>query len=268
MQVKTKQQNGPNSSGETPPRFQVLSVRLHAVTWEETFQKIGLWVAQKQPHYINVCSVQTVLDSYDSQDLTQIVNCSGMAVPDGMPLVWLGKLTGNPVDRIYGPDLVLSLCERGQNLDYRHFFYGGSPGIADRMSENLRRRYPQLQIVGTCSPPFRDLTPQEEEETAQMINQARPDIVWVGLGTPKQDFWMARMRPLLQAPVLIAVGAAFDLHSGRIRQAPHWMRNTGLEWLFRLLMEPRRLWRRYLIGNPRFIYLIFKQFTNQKRPTS
>ena len=265
MRVKTRQQKIGESSAENPPRFQVLSVGIHAVTWDETFQKIDRWIAEKQPNYINVCSVQTVLDSYDSAELSHILNSSGMSVPDGMPLVWLGKLSGTPVDRIYGPDLVLALCDRGQKLGYRHFFYGGAPGIADRMSENLRRRYPALKIVGTCAPPFRDLTPQEEMETAQMINQTRPDIVWVGLGTPKQDFWMARMRPFLEAPVLIAVGAAFDLHSGRIRQAPHWMRHAGLEWLFRLMMEPRRLWRRYLFGNPRFIYLIFKQLSSKRQ---
>jgi N-acetylglucosaminyldiphosphoundecaprenol N-acetyl-beta-D-mannosaminyltransferase len=183
-----------------------------------------------------------------------------LSVPDGMPLVWIGKLSGNQVERIYGPDLVLSLCERGQDYGFRHYFYGGDPGFQDRMMENLLKRFPRMQIAGNYSPPFRNLTPEEEKETVEKINQTSPDIVWVGLGTPKQDYWMDRMRPLLNAPLLIAVGAAFDLHSGRIRQAPIWMRRAGLEWSFRLLMEPRRLWRRYLIGNPRFIFLTFRQW--------
>jgi len=244
-------------------RFQVLSVFLNSISREETFQIIREWISRGERKYINVCSVQTVLDCYDSADLTRIVNSSGLSVPDGMPLVWIGKSYGNDVERIYGPDLVLSLCERGQDFGFRHYFYGGAPEFNEQLLENLRKKFPRLQIVGACSPPFRNLTPEEEKENLEKINQASPDIVWVGLGTPKQDYWMDRMRPLLNAPVLIAVGAAFDLHSGRIRQAPVWMRRAGLEWSFRLLMEPKRLWRRYLIGNPRFIYLALKQFISK-----
>jgi N-acetylglucosaminyldiphosphoundecaprenol N-acetyl-beta-D-mannosaminyltransferase len=263
MQIRIDQEDHLNAGTDNKVRFRVLSSEINAISWEQTFQTIRSWIDQKQPHYVNVCSVQTVMESNNSPVLTEIINTSGMSVPDGMPLVWIGKLKGHFTDRIYGPDLVLEMCRRGLDLGYRHFLYGAGPGVAEKMAENLKKRFPGLNIVGWHSPPYQDMTDEEAHKTADMINKTQPDIVWVGLGTPKQDYWMSRMRPYLEAPVLIAVGAAFDLHSGRLRQAPIWMRRAGLEWFFRLLMEPRRLWRRYLIGNPRFIYLICRQFAKR-----
>jgi N-acetylglucosaminyldiphosphoundecaprenol N-acetyl-beta-D-mannosaminyltransferase len=240
-------------------RFPVLSVKINSITRAIVFQKIHDWIQDHDRQYVNVCSVQTILDCYDSAELTRIINSSGMAVPDGMPLVWIGKYFKHPMERIYGPDLLLDICNKGQEFGFKHYFYGGGPGIPEKMSQKLKSLYPKIKIAGTCSPPFRELTREEDLADAAMINDSNADIVWCGLGTPKQDYWMDRMRPLLKAPVLIAVGAAFDIHAGNLRQAPHWMRRTGLEWSFRLMMEPRRLWRRYLLGNPRFIRLIVKQ---------
>ncbi len=177
-----------------------------------------------------------------------------------MPLVWLSRLYGwRNTRRVYGPDLMLDLCERSLATGYRHFFYGGQEGVPDRLSDRLQRRFPGLIVAGTYSPPFRTPTEEEDEEIVRRINDAKPDIVWVGLSTPKQEHWMAQHVDRLAASVLIGVGAAFDFHAGVKRQAPRWMQQSGLEWLFRLGSEPRRLWRRYLVNNPMFVWLMFLQ---------
>jgi N-acetylglucosaminyldiphosphoundecaprenol N-acetyl-beta-D-mannosaminyltransferase len=239
-----------------PPRFPVIDVGISALTFEQALSTIDQWIARGEKHYVNVCTAHTVLECHDEPALAQIVNNSGVATPDGMPLVWIGRLHKHNVERVYGPDLMLALCEQGQRKGYRHFFYGGAEGVAERLVERLRQRFPDLQVAGTWTPPFRSLTAEEE---ANVIKEIGADIVWVGLGTPKQDYWVARFRPLLDAKVLIAVGAAFDFHAGRVRQAPRWMQRSGLEWLFRISQDPKRLWKRYLLGNPRFVYLVTRQ---------
>ena len=177
-----------------------------------------------------------------------------------MPLVWLSRLSGgSPVGRVYGPDLMLAVCERSVGRGYRHFLYGGGPSVAEKLASQLQNRFPGLGIVGAYSPPFRPLTQREDQEIVERINAAQPDFVWVGLGAPKQEHWMADHLVKLNATVLIGVGAAFDFHSGVKVQAPYWMQRSGLEWFFRLLSEPRRLWRRYLVYNTKFLYLIFLQ---------
>jgi N-acetylglucosaminyldiphosphoundecaprenol N-acetyl-beta-D-mannosaminyltransferase len=176
-----------------------------------------------------------------------------------MPLVWVGRLQGHRAARVYGPDLMLALCAVSREPGYRHFFFGSTDAVLAVLTDRLRQRFPRLEVAGTYAPPFRPLTPEEERSVADMINAARPDIVWVALGTPKQDYWVGRFRPLLEAPALIAIGAAFDFHSGRLPQAPRWMMRCGLEWVFRLCVDPRHLWRRYLLGNPRFVCLVLKQ---------
>lgn len=241
------------------PRYPVIDVRISALTFELAIAMIDGWVARRERHYVNVCTTHTVLECHDAPELAAIVNGAGMATPDGMPLVWLGRLRGHRVERVYGPDVLLAVCERGQALGYRHFFYGGAEGVASALAERLQAKFPAMQVAGVYTPPFRALTPAEERETAELINGSGADIVWVGLGTPKQDYFVARFRPLLDAPVLIAVGAAFDFHTGRVRQAPAWMQRSGLEWLFRLTQDPRRLWRRYVLGNPRFVALVVRQ---------
>jgi N-acetylglucosaminyldiphosphoundecaprenol N-acetyl-beta-D-mannosaminyltransferase len=177
-----------------------------------------------------------------------------------MPLVWLGRAAVGPhVDRVYGPDLMLACCERSRALGYRHYFYGGAPGVADKLAARLSARFPGLVVCGTFSPPFGKLSPEEDEAIVRRINEAHADIVWVGLSTPKQERWMDQHRDRLDAPVLIGVGAAFDFHAGLKRQAPRWIQRSGLEWLFRLLTEPRRLWRRYLRNNPEFAWRLLLQ---------
>jgi N-acetylglucosaminyldiphosphoundecaprenol N-acetyl-beta-D-mannosaminyltransferase len=175
---------------------------------------------------------------------------------------WQGQAA---VSRVYGPDLMLALCQLSVERGYSHYFYGGAAGVASLLADKLQIRFPGLKVAGTCSPPVRPPTRAEDAQIVAQINQANPDVIWVGLGTPKQDLWMAAHRDQLTAPLLIGVGAAFDFHTGRIPQAPKWMQQNGLEWLFRLWQEPKRLWYRYLVYNPLFILHIFAQISGLKQ---
>jgi N-acetylglucosaminyldiphosphoundecaprenol N-acetyl-beta-D-mannosaminyltransferase len=176
-------------------------------------------------------------------------------VADGMPLVWLGRSQGFPMKRrVYGPELMETFCSQTGSR-YRHFFYGGAPGVADHLAKVEHERH-GIQIVGTYCPPFRPLTEEEEREVETMVEAARPDVIWVGLSTPKQEKWMFEHRDRLNVPVMLGVGAAFDLNTGRLKQAPAWMRENGLEWLFRLIAEPRRLWRRYIVNGSKFAWAV------------
>jgi N-acetylglucosaminyldiphosphoundecaprenol N-acetyl-beta-D-mannosaminyltransferase len=205
-------------------------------------------------HTIGPTSMHGIVEAQHDPSFKEILNSTDAVVPDGMPLVWLGRRKGHHLPRrVYGPDLVLEFCEKTAGRGYRHFFYGGEPGVPERLAESLKRRFPTIEVCGTFSPPMRPLDPEEDKEIVSMISRAAPDVLWVGLGTPKQERWMHEHRDQLQIPVMVSVGAAFDILSGRRNQAPRWMREHGLEWLFRLLQEPRRLWRRYLIYGTEFI---------------
>ena len=241
-------------------KVNVLGVGINATNIDETLDEICGWVDRRERQYVCVCTVHTVMECQRSLEMRRAVNGAGMATPDGMPLVWLGRAkSGRDVERVYGPDLMLALCQRSVERGYSHYFYGGAQGVAGLLAHRLALRFPGLETAGTYSPPFRSLTPDEDSEDVARINAAQPDVVWVGLGTPKQDLWMASHRDRVNAPVLIGVGAAFDFHAGRKAQAPRWMQRSGLEWLFRLLSEPRRLWRRYLLYNPLFVTLVILQ---------
>lgn len=239
------------------PRVNVLGVEVSAIDRETAVEQIQSWVADDARDYVCVRDVHGVVASQRDPELVRIHNRAGLVTPDGMPLVWCGRYAGaRQMERVYGPDLMLEVCGRSTANGLRHFLYGAGEGVADELAANLRERFPGIEIAGTYSPPYRDLTEEEIQETVRMINSVEPDIVWVGLSTPKQERWMSRFRPLLDSPVLIGVGAAFDMHAGRVPQAPIWMQRSGLEWLFRLYTEPRRLWRRYLTSIPRFIVQI------------
>lgn len=248
------------------PTINVLGVAISAIDLPRAVARIERWIEKADRSYVNVCTVHTVMECRLAPRLRRQVNGAGMATPDGMPLVWLGRWHGHrEADRVYGPDLMLELCRRSAETGHRHFFYGSTPEVLADLEANLRRRFPGLQIAGTHSPPLRPPDAPEDPEVLAAIDAARPDVVWVGLGTPKQDYWISRHRPLLQAPVLVAVGAAFDFHAGRKAQAPRWVQRSGLEWLFRLLHEPRRLARRYLLYNPWFIALTALQLSRLRR---
>ena len=247
-------------------RVNILGVGISAINIQIAVKTIDKWIQTKRPNYVCVTGVHGVIESQRNDSLKHIHNKAGMVTPDGMPLVWLSRMRGfSSVDRVYGPDLMLAVCEQSTEKGYRHFLYGGADGVPELLEEKLTERFPGIQIVGTYSPPFRPLTPTEEDSITQIIAEANPDIIWVGLSTPKQEQWMASNVGKLMAPVLIGVGAAFDFHTGRKPQAPRWMQISGLEWLFRLITEPRRLWRRYLINNPLFIILILTQILGLKR---
>jgi N-acetylglucosaminyldiphosphoundecaprenol N-acetyl-beta-D-mannosaminyltransferase len=247
-------------------RVNILGVGVSALALLNASRQIGSWVEARQEYYVNVCTVHTVMECQRDPELKKIVNRSGIATPDGMPLVWLCHYYGaKNVTRVYGPDLLLSVCADSTTKGYRHFFYGGAPGVANALAERLKQQFPEMIVAGAYSPPVLAVGQIERPKTISTINEANPDIVWVGLGTPKQDFWVARHRPLLNAPVLVAVGAAFDFLTGRIPQAPPWMQRNGLEWLFRLATEPRRLAYRYLVYNPLFILYILAQISGLRR---
>ena len=251
---------------DAPQRVNVLGVGVSAITMADALATIDRWIATRAPQYVCVTGVHGVMESQVDPSLRDIHNQAGLVTPDGMPLVWVSRLRGHHhVQRVYGPDLMLACCEASIRNGYRHFFYGGGPGVAERLAKRLGQRFDGLQVVGTWTPPFRDLTTAEEEALIDRIASSKPDIVWVGLSTPKQERWMARYVGRLPVPVLIGVGAAFDMHAGVTKQAPRWMQRSGLEWSFRLATEPRRLWRRYLSNNPRFVWRLFLQLSGAVR---
>ena len=246
----------------SPPseRVNVLGVGISPLTPAHAVATIGGWIARGDRQYVCVSGIHGVMESQRDERLRAIHNRAGMVTPDGMPLVWISRWRGfDHVQRVYGPDLLLACCERSETTGWRHYFYGGDSGVPERLAERLRARFPKLEVVGGYSPPFRPLTAEEDAEVVARINAAAPDIVWVGLSTPKQERWMFEHRARLSAPVFIGVGAAFDFHAGLKPQAPRWMQRNGLEWIFRLYQEPRRLWRRYLRNNPLFVWHVVLQ---------
>lgn len=206
-------------------------------------------------HYVCLSNVHTVMTCFDDPDFRRITNQADLALPDGMPLVWVLRSFGHEQpERVYGPDLMLTLCQRSVNKGYSHFLYGGVEGVTASLIEKFSAWFPGIKIAGSYSPPFRPLTRREDHEVVEMINLSKADILWVGLGAPKQEHWMAAHVGRITVPMMLGVGAAFDFHAGLVKQAPHFIQHVGLEWMFRLLMEPKRLWKRYLYNNPRFIY--------------
>jgi N-acetylglucosaminyldiphosphoundecaprenol N-acetyl-beta-D-mannosaminyltransferase len=246
-------------------RANVLGVGVNSINLEQTSLKISKFIKDHSKAYICLAPAHNVMACVDDAELRQVFNQSTLTVPDGMGVVWFLRLLGHKqVGRVYGPDLMLAACAAGVDRPWRHFFLGGAPGVGERLAAQLRERFPGLEVAGVHSPPFRSLTGEENETMVRLIEAARPDIIWVGLGSPKQERWMAAFRPVLSAAVLVGVGAAFDFLSGAKPQAPRWIQRIGMEWMFRLLSEPRRLWRRYA-QYPRFIWLALGQLSGLKR---
>lgn len=253
--------------GASIARTDLLGVGISAIDPAMALDEITRWVDEGLRSYVCVTGVHGVMESQDDPELRRIHNESGLTTPDGMPMVWASHWAGNEqVSRVYGPDLMLAVCERAAARGWRSFFYGGAEGVAEQVGAEMQRRFPGFEVGGAYSPPFRDLTPAEDDEVVRMINDARPDLVWVGLSTPKQERWMAAHRDRLDAAALLGVGAAFDFHTGRVTQAPRWMQRSGLEWAYRLATEPRRLWRRYLTNNPRFVWAVARRPPTRRGP--
>jgi N-acetylglucosaminyldiphosphoundecaprenol N-acetyl-beta-D-mannosaminyltransferase len=245
-----------------PASATLLGIPLALVDYEGTLDWIDATVAADGRGYVCVAAVHTVMAAQEDPALMQAVLGADFTVPDGQPLVWALNALGHPLgDRVYGPDLMDRACARAARTGQRFYLYGGrNPGALAQLTRNLRLRHPGLRIVGGHVPPFRALTDAEEEAVVEDVRRSGADVVWAGIGVPKQEKWMARMRHRLDAPVLIGVGAAFDFHAGLVPQAPAAMQRLGLEWAFRLAQEPRRLWRRYLRYNPRFVAGFAKQY--------
>ncbi len=242
------------------PRFNVLGVSVSAMDLPTAVAAILAAVREKTKGYICVTGVHGVTEAQSDPEFRQILNRSFLNTTDGMPLVWLGRHYVKPeVQRVYGPDLMLEMFAATRAIPFRHFFYGGAPGVAEKLKASLEARYPGVQIVGTYTPPFRPLLPEEEADLAAQVRAAKPDLMWVGLSTPKQERFMAEYLPKLDVTLMAGVGAAFDFHSGRVKQAPLWMQRSGLEWFYRLCTEPRRLGRRYLVNNPLFVWRVTQQ---------
>lgn len=242
------------------PRPEVLGVPVSALTMNDALASIDEWITRAQRHYICTIDVHALVESQFASDVQAIYRSAAMATPDGMPLVWLLRQQGYPAaDRICGPDLMPAVFRMSEARGYRHFLYGSSEETLLLIRQELGREFPEARIVGHHSPPFRPLTRDEEQEIDEMLNAANPDIIWVGLGAPKQDRWMAAHRDALNAPVLIGVGGAFEMMAGKVKRAPRMLRRTGFEWVFRLAQEPRRLTGRYLRSNFQFVMMLASQ---------
>jgi N-acetylglucosaminyldiphosphoundecaprenol N-acetyl-beta-D-mannosaminyltransferase len=241
-------------------RCDVLGVQVSAVNMPMAVRQIQQWIDRRECNYVCITGVHGVMESQRDPKLKQIHNSAGMVTPDGMPMVWVNKLRGNSfVDRVYGPELMLEICKLGVEKGHKHFFYGGAEGVPELLAQKLQEKVPGMKVVGTYSPPFREITESEDHDIVQMINSKGADIVWIGLSTPKQERWMAKHIGRIHAPVMVGVGAAFDFHAGLKRQAPRRIGRMGLEWFYRLCCEPRRLWKRYLINNPKFCWYMLLQ---------
>lgn len=246
----------------------IIGTRIDATSYEDACDRIETWVTQNRSCYIVAANVHVVMMGHWHPSYQDIINRAQLVTPDGMPLVWGLRWLGiEAQSRVYGPDLMLALCERAATKNIPLFLYGGTPSVLETLHSKLIQRFPHLNIVGVYSPPFRPLTPAEEASDRAMIEQSGAKVVLVGLGCPKQEKWMARQQGQLAA-VMIGVGAAFNFHSGMVSQAPRWMMRWGLEWLYRLVTEPKRLWRRYFINNPSFIVLFGWQLLREYRKHS
>jgi N-acetylglucosaminyldiphosphoundecaprenol N-acetyl-beta-D-mannosaminyltransferase len=249
------------------PRLNVLGVGISCIDLDTAVTLAEEAIENGPRGYVCVTGVHGVMEAQADPEFKKIQNLSLFTTPDGVPLVWLGRFRNYAIRRVYGPDFMLAMCRISERRGYTHFFYGGKIGVADSLKCSLQKKFPDLQVVGTYTPPFRPLTSKEETELFEIVGAAKPDFFWVGLSTPKQERFMAEYINRLPAKVMVGVGAAFDLHTGGIKDSPAWIKNAGLQWFHRLLQEPRRLWRRYLINNPRFVYrAILQQLGFQSFP--
>lgn len=248
------------------PATSILGVRVSAITYAGALHKIERWIAEKKRSFVCVAATHLVMECQKDKSLLEGVNMAGLVTPDGMPLVWLLRLYGHKqASRVYGPTLMTKLCSLAEQQGLGVYLLGGASGQSQEVARALRRQHPTLRVVGHHDTPVRLISSHENEKIIIEINNAHPEIVFVGLGCPHQELWMIDNRKILDAPVLIGVGAAFDFLSGYMRQAPAWVQNIGLEWLFRLLQEPKRLWYRYSVINVTFVWLVLKELLCKKR---
>ena len=247
------------------PRANVLGVGVHAVTPLGAVELLADAVANGGKGYVCVTGVHGVMEAQRSDSFRRALDQAWLVLPDGMPTVWLGKLQGCAMDRVFGPDLMWNLCGRSVPCGTTHYLYGGRPGVVTTLRLVLERCFPGIRVVGTVTPPFRPLTRDEEAGFIDEVSRLRPDVIWVGLSTPKQEKFMAEMIDRLDCKLMIGVGAAFDIHTGNLKDAPEWIKRLGVQWLHRLYQEPRRLWKRYLVNNSAFLWSVALQLTGLRR---
>jgi len=248
------------------PRVNVLGVGVHAINMQQSVSYLIEAALRRQKGYVCVTGVHGVMEAQNDARFRDILNRSLLTTPDGMPTVWVGKTAGHAaMGRVFGPDLMLNLCDASITRGLKHFLFGGAPSVAEELKRNLQHRFRGLQIVGTYTPPFRALNTDEQSQLAEQVKTAQPDFFWVGLSTPKQERFMAEYLPKLDTTVMLGVGAAFDLHTGRMKDSPDWIKSAGLQWGHRLLQDPQRLWKRYLVNNPKFIAAITAQLLGIRR---
>lgn len=249
-------------------QINVLGVGVHATDPQGIASFLKACIQEGRKGYVCLTGVHGIMEAQRDPGLKSIFADALVVAPDGMPTVWIGHLQGfTEMRRVFGPDLMLDIFRRNEFRDSVHFLCGGEPGVAETLRDAMLQRFPWAKIAGTFSPPFRPMTNVEEMEFAAKIRQLKPDIIWVGLSTPKQERFMARYLPMLETKLMIGVGAAFLFHTGAIRDSPEWIKRAGLQWLHRLTQEPVRLWRRYLLNNPAFVFKAVLQLTGLKRYT-
>jgi N-acetylglucosaminyldiphosphoundecaprenol N-acetyl-beta-D-mannosaminyltransferase len=250
-----------NSSDEGPRMFaRVLGVKVDAVNMEVALERIAALLQTDEKGYVCAVDVHGVMEALHNPSVAHAFARAALVVPDGTPLAWVGRAQGFRMNPVPGPELMLRVFGDSRFANCTHFLYGGKPGVADDLAEAMRRRFRGARVVGTHTPPFRELNALEESELVREVDALRPDIVWVGISAPRQDLWMNRMLPKLNTKLMFGVGAAFDFNSGRIRSCPPWVKRAGLHWLHRLMLEPRRLWRRNLTNLP-FLWHIALQLS-------
>jgi N-acetylglucosaminyldiphosphoundecaprenol N-acetyl-beta-D-mannosaminyltransferase len=252
------------SSDAAVARFFVLGIPISVLTMERCVSTMTAWAKEGRPKTVFVRDTSSLVSAAEEPRLHALHQGADLVTPDGMPLVWTGRLRGHALQRVAGPDLLPAVCRESVALGLRHYFYGGCAGVAQEVAANLSRRYPGLEIAGSFSPPMREIGPDFRltDEICQelaAIRDSGADFVWVGLSSPKQEYFITTAAPHIGRGVFVGIGAAFDFHSGRMRRAPVWMQRSGLECLHRLLCEPRRLWRRYLINAPKFLWLLARE---------
>jgi N-acetylglucosaminyldiphosphoundecaprenol N-acetyl-beta-D-mannosaminyltransferase len=256
----------PSLAAPIENRANVLGIGVHAIDLPSAAGIIESAIREGKKGYVCLTGVHGVMEAQRDPRFREILNQAFLVAPDGMPTVWVGRCQGNSnMKRVFGPDLMLEVCQRSVGTGIRHFLYGGKPGIADELAERLQRRFPGITVVGSFTPPFRPLEAFEQLALEKRLETARPDIIWVGLSTPKQEKFMANNFRRLPCKIMIGVGAAFDIHTGRVKDAPQWIKDAGLQWAHRLRQEPGRLWKRYLLNNSAFLVAIGLQLSGLRR---
>jgi N-acetylglucosaminyldiphosphoundecaprenol N-acetyl-beta-D-mannosaminyltransferase len=244
------------------PKAHVLGIAIDAINMDEAVAKIAQQLQSRSKGYVCLCGVHGIMEAQRDRDVARAFAGASLVVPDGMPTVWVGRHQGNSeMERVTGPDLMLEILRRNEFRGYKHFFCGGKDGVAAELRDKLHAKYPWVQIVGVHTPPFGPMSSAEEKEFVATVRRLRPDIVWIGISTPKQERFMERYLPLLDTTLMFGVGAAFDFHTGRISDCAEWIKLAGLQWFHRLLQDPKHLWKRYLRNNPAFMWHIALQLT-------